>query len=70
MNVLYFAVDEDEEVDADLGSASKRRRTMKNVKVKRSAFNRFAYHILAFRVLEVRFLLIVVVFALTGFLVL
>ncbi|XP_006482736.1 sister chromatid cohesion protein SCC2 isoform X3 [Citrus sinensis] len=33
-------VDEDEEVDADLGSASKRRRTMKNVKVKRSAFNR------------------------------
>lgn len=33
-------VDEDEELDADLGSASKRRRTMKSVKVKRSAFNR------------------------------
>jgi hypothetical protein len=35
--------DEDEELDADFGSASKKRRITKTVKVKKSSLNKCAY---------------------------
>jgi hypothetical protein len=39
-----FSGDEDEELDADLGSASKKRRSIKTVKVKKSSLNKCVYH--------------------------
>lgn len=39
----YFLDDEDEELDAEVGSASKKRRSAKSVKAKKSALNKCAY---------------------------
>lgn len=40
---IFFSVEEDEENDVEFGSASKKRRSIKTVKVKRSAFNKCAH---------------------------
>lgn len=45
--IFYFSVEDDEEADGDFGSASKKRRTARNVKTRKSTVYKYdATHII------------------------